>query len=61
VRQKARIVLGVPENDEFVMPAPLWGRAESIRTVLRSLAQALASLLFGAMADYVFDGGRSGL
>jgi predicted MFS family arabinose efflux permease len=44
-----------------IMPAPLWGRAESIRTVLRSLAQALAPLLFGAMADYVFGGGRSGL
>lgn len=43
------------------MPAPLWGRAESIRTVLRSFAQALAPLLFGAVADHVFGGGRAGL
>jgi hypothetical protein len=36
-----------------IMPAPLWGRAESIRTVLRSFAQAAAPLLFGAVADHV--------
>jgi hypothetical protein len=59
VRQKARIVLGVPEHDEFVMPAPLWGRAESIRTVLRSLAQARTPLLSGAVADQ--GSGRTGL
>jgi MFS family permease len=39
----------------------LWGRAEGIRTALRTLAQALAPLLFGAVSDYVFGGGRSGL
>jgi len=39
----------------------LWGRAEAIRTVLRTLAQAFAPLLFGAVSDYVFGGGRSGL
>ena len=44
-----------------IMPAPLWGRAESIRTLLRSFAQSLAPLLFGAMADDVFGGGRVGL
>jgi predicted MFS family arabinose efflux permease len=44
-----------------IMPAPLWGRAESIRTLLRSFAQSLAPLLFGAMADDVFGGGRAGL
>ena len=44
-----------------IMPAPLWGRAESIRTVVRSLAQALAPLLFGAVSDHVFGGGRIGL
>ena len=44
-----------------IMPPPLWGRAESIRTVLRSFAQALAPLLFGAVADHVFGGGRAGL
>ena len=30
-----------------IMPAGLWGRAESVRTFVRSLAQALAPLLFG--------------
>ena len=44
-----------------IVPVPLWGRAESIRTVLRSFAQALAPLLFGAVADHVFGGGRTGL
>jgi predicted MFS family arabinose efflux permease len=44
-----------------IMPPQLWGRAEAVRTLLRSLAQALAPLLFGAVSDYVFGGGRSGL
>ena len=33
-----------------IMPAGLWGRAESVRTVIRSLAQALAPILFGLLA-----------
>jgi MFS family permease len=36
-----------------IMPSGLWGRAESTRTFLRSLAQALAPILFGAVADVV--------
>jgi MFS family permease len=36
-----------------IMPAGLWGRAESTRTVVRSLAQALAPLLFGGLADLI--------
>ena len=32
-----------------------------MRTFLRGLAQALAPLLFGAVSDHVFGGGRSGL
>ena len=44
-----------------IMPSQLWGRAESIRSVLRSFAQALAPLLFGVISDEVFGGGRSGL
>jgi MFS family permease len=44
-----------------IMPSQLWGRAESIRTFLRSLAQALAPVAFGAVSDYVFGGGRTGL
>jgi predicted MFS family arabinose efflux permease len=33
------------------MPAALWGRAESTRTLIRSLAEALSPLLFGALAQ----------
>lgn len=44
-----------------IMPAWLWGRAEGVRTFVRTGAQALAPLLFGAVSDYVFGGGASGL
>jgi len=44
-----------------IVPALLWGRAEGVRTFLRTLAQASAPLLFGAVSDHVFGGGRSGL
>src|SRR5437762_10127617 len=36
-----------------IMPAGLWGRAESTRTVVRSLAQALAPLVFGGLAQLI--------
>jgi MFS family permease len=36
-----------------IMPSGLWGRAESTRTFVRSLAQAVAPLLFGGVADLV--------
>ena len=36
-----------------IMPAGLWGRAESVRTFLRSLAQALAPLLFGGLSSLI--------
>jgi MFS family permease len=36
-----------------IMPSGLWGRAESTRTFLRSIAQALAPLAFGAVADLI--------
>jgi predicted MFS family arabinose efflux permease len=44
-----------------IMVPLLWGRAEGVRTFLRTLAQALAPLLFGGISDYVFGGGRFGL
>jgi MFS family permease len=44
-----------------IMPAWLWGRAEGVRTLLRTAAQALAPVLFGSVADYVFGGGTAGL
>jgi len=36
-----------------IMPAELWGRAESVRTALRTVGQATAPLLVGAIADLV--------
>jgi MFS family permease len=36
-----------------IMPSGLWGRAESTRTFLRSIAQALAPLAFGGVADLI--------
>lgn len=36
-----------------IMPANLWGRAEGIRTFLRTMAQALAPLLFGLLSDQI--------
>ena len=45
---------------DIVIPQ-LWGRAEGIRTFLRTLGQAIAPVAFGGVSDYVFGGGRSGL
>jgi MFS family permease len=36
-----------------IMPARLWGRAESARTFLRSGAQAFAPIAFGGIADLI--------
>jgi MFS family permease len=36
-----------------IMPFELWGRAEGIRTFLRTIAQALAPLIFGFFSDYI--------
>ncbi len=36
-----------------IMPAGLWGRAESTRTFLRSISQAVAPLAFGGVADLI--------
>jgi MFS family permease len=44
-----------------IMPAWLWGRAEGVRNLIRTGAQALAPVLFGAVSQYVFGGGNSGL
>jgi predicted MFS family arabinose efflux permease len=43
-----------------IMVPSLWGRAEGVRTFLRTAAQALAPVLFGAMSDVLF-GGHGGL
>jgi predicted MFS family arabinose efflux permease len=40
-----------------IMPAPLWGRAEGIRSAIRTAAQALAPLVFGFAIDLF--GGRT--
>jgi len=44
-----------------IVPSWLWGRAEGVRTFVRTAAQALAPLVFGAVSEYVFGGGDSGL
>jgi MFS family permease len=44
-----------------IMVPLLWGRAEGVRTFLRTLAQAVAPVTFGGISDYVFGGGRLGL
>ncbi len=44
-----------------IMPPPLWGRAEGVRSLLRGGAQAVGPLAFGAMSDGVFGGGGTGL
>jgi MFS family permease len=36
-----------------IVPSGLWGRAESTRTVVRSLAQALSPLLFGGLTSLI--------
>lgn len=36
-----------------IMPARLWGRAESVRSFVRSLAQAIAPLAFGGASDLI--------
>ncbi len=43
-----------------IMPAALWGRAEGVRTTVRTAAQAMAPLLFGAVSD-LLGGGTQGL
>jgi MFS family permease len=42
-----------------VVPGRLWGRAESVRTVLRTLAVAAAPLLFGFVSDELSSGQRT--
>jgi predicted MFS family arabinose efflux permease len=39
-----------------IMHPRLWGRAEGVRTALRSLGEAAAPLLFGYVSQYVFGG-----
>jgi MFS family permease len=44
-----------------IMHPHLWGRAESIRTMLRWIAEASAPLVFGYVSERVFGGGGAGL
>ncbi len=44
-----------------IVPPLLWGRAEGIRTALRTAAQSLAPVTFGVLSERVFGGGRVGL
>jgi MFS family permease len=40
-----------------IIPSYLWGRAEGVRTLVRTGAQALAPLLFGAVSDLLSGSG----
>jgi MFS family permease len=44
-----------------IMHPLLWGRAESIRAILRKSMEAVSPLLLGLLADQVFGGGERGL
>jgi predicted MFS family arabinose efflux permease len=44
-----------------IMPPQMWGRAEGVRTFLRTAAQALAPVLFGVVSEGIFGGGTNGL
>ena len=44
-----------------VVHPQLWGRAEGVRTLLLTLAEAGAPLLFGLLADRIAGGGAAGL
>jgi predicted MFS family arabinose efflux permease len=39
-----------------IMHPRLWGRAEAVRTLLRSIGESAAPLLFGYVSQYVFGG-----
>ena len=39
-----------------IIPPQLWGRAEAVRSVLRTLGEAAAPTLFGYVSQYVFGG-----
>jgi hypothetical protein len=41
-----------------IVPAAIWGRAEAIRSAARSLLQAAAPLVFGAVAVWLGNAGR---
>ncbi|MGB9279556.1 MAG: MFS transporter [Pseudonocardiaceae bacterium] len=45
---------------DIIHPA-LWGRAEGVRTLLRTLGEAAAPVLFGLTSEAIFGGGDHGL
>lgn len=44
-----------------IVPSWLWGRAEGVRTFVRTAAQAIAPLVFGFVSDSILGGGTTGL
>ena len=44
---------------DIIVPQ-LWGRAEGVRTALRSVGESAAPLLFGYVSQYIFGGPGSG-
>lgn len=60
----AALTAGNPPLDAArldVMPPELWGRAEAVRTLLRSLAVTAAPLMFGLLATSIGDGSGEAL
>ncbi|GIG90458.1 hypothetical protein Pen02_53940 [Plantactinospora endophytica] len=43
-----------------IVPARMWGRAESLRTLLRLVAEAVAPAAFGLLADVLAEDGTAG-
>ncbi len=43
-----------------VVPSHMWGRAESIRTTVRTVLEALAPLVFGLLSSVLAGGGSAG-
>ncbi len=60
----ALLAIPIPTLDasrlDIVHPL-LWGRAEAIRTIVRTVAQSVGPILFGLLADHLAGGGPAGL
>ncbi len=60
----ALLTVPVPTLDAArldVVHPRLWGRAEAVRTAVRTVAQSAGPVLFGVMADHLAGGGPAGL
>ncbi len=60
----ALLAIPIPTLDasrlDIVHPL-LWGRAEAVRTIVRTVAQSAGPIVFGLLADHLAGGGAAGL